>query len=111
MLLGGPDPSFSFEEPRDVSEVMAPVPRVKTDVHVEANRTGFRMEELPLQVSPAQSPKEPDPTFVKRLQEPQGCRNRDGGVIGELGPAILEIGFDRRAILGERPLETDEAVQ
>ena len=69
----------------------------------------FRVEVSPLEVLGSQAPQERHPPLVQGLQQGHRDLDRHDPVVGQLGPAVLGKGLDRRVVLCDCLLYTSDA--
>ena len=93
-----------------MGQVVATVPGVDAEVDVQPHRAAVGMDELAGEVLGAQGLEQGDPPQVQEVEEVEGGGEGKGRIVGELGPPLLEVGLDRRAVLGQGPLEAHQAV-
>ena len=69
------------------------------------------MSEGPFPILGRKGTQEKYPTLMKRIEK--GQRSLDGGqaAVGQLGPTIFHVGFNRGFIFGKSQLETDVTVE
>lgn len=89
---------------------MPAMPGIRADRLRERSQSRLWMDELALQLGPAETAEQPHPADVQGVEQIQRVRDRHGRVVGQLSPPLLVVGLDRRAVLGKRSLEPDEAV-
>src|SRR5579863_6942989 len=98
-------PALAHTKTGDVGHVVASVPRVESEILFEGHRSQLRMAKRTLPVRGAKRAEQPNPTFVQGVEERK--RNFDWSrlSVGQFGPAVLGIGFDRRLLLRQSELE------